>query len=80
MNLAKLSLNGQITVPVEIRRKLSLKEGDKIMFFEKDGEIVLKNSSLLAIREAQAALSDVDVSDDDILNDVMALRYGKGDK
>jgi AbrB family looped-hinge helix DNA binding protein len=80
VNLAKLSLNGQITVPVEIRRKLSLKEGDKIMFFEKDGEIVLKNTSLLAIREAQAALSDIDVSEDDILNDVMALRYGKGDK
>ena len=39
-----------------------------------------KNSSLLAIREAQAALSDVDVSEDDILNDVMELRYGKGDE
>lgn len=79
MNLARVSSNGQITVPVEIRRKLALKEGDKIMFFEKNGEIVLKNSSLLAIREAQAALSDIDVSEEDILNDVMELRYGKGD-
>jgi len=80
MNLAKISSNGQITVPVEIRRKLSLKEGDKIMFFEKNGEIVLKNSSLLAIREAQAALDGIDVSEDDILSDVMELRYGKGAK
>ena len=79
MNLAKVSSNGQITVPVEIRRKLAIKEGDKIMFFEKNGEIVLKNSSLLAIREAQAALSDIDVSEADILNDVIELRYGKGD-
>ena len=42
MNLARVSSNGQITVPVEIRRKLAIKEGDKIMFFEKNGEIVLK--------------------------------------
>ncbi len=29
MNLAKVSSNGQITVPIEIRRKLGLKSGDK---------------------------------------------------
>lgn len=78
MNLARISSNGQITVPIEIRRKLSLKEGDKLMFFEKNGEIVLKNSSLLAIREAQASLQDINVSEEDILNDVMELRYNKG--
>ena len=33
MNLAKISANGQITVPVEIRRQLGLKSGDKIRFF-----------------------------------------------
>ncbi len=30
MNLAKISANGQITVPVEIRRLLGLKSGDDI--------------------------------------------------
>ena len=34
MNLAKISSNGQITVPVEIRRRLGLKAGDKILFFQ----------------------------------------------
>lgn len=29
MNLARVSANGQITVPVEIRRALKLREGDK---------------------------------------------------
>ncbi len=33
MNLAKISANGQITVPVEIRRLLGLKSGDKILFY-----------------------------------------------
>ncbi len=49
MNLAKISANGQITVPVEIRRLLGLKSGDKILFFQKqDGEVVMSNASTQA--------------------------------
>ncbi len=54
MNLEKVSSNGQITVPVDIRRKLNIKEVDKIIFLEKpNGEIVLQNSSVIAIQQAQ---------------------------
>ncbi len=83
MNLAKISANGQITVPVEIRRLLGLKSGDKILFLQKrDGEVVISNASSKAIRKAQAAFAgaaeDMGVSDED---DVQALvdemRYGK---
>jgi AbrB family looped-hinge helix DNA binding protein len=78
MNLARVSSNGQVTVPVEIRRKLNIKEGDKILFFENaKGEIVLQNSSRVAIREAQAALRDVSSSEEEILQDIMELRYSK---
>ncbi|GAB6171141.1 AbrB/MazE/SpoVT family DNA-binding domain-containing protein [Paradesulfitobacterium aromaticivorans] len=80
MNLAKVSSNGQITVPIEIRRKLNIKEGDKIIFLENtNGEIILQNSSRVAIMEAQAALKNVKVSEEDILQDVMELRYSKGE-
>lgn len=76
MNLAKVSANGQITVPVEIRRKLNIKEGDKIIFLEKpNGEIVLQNSSVFAIRQAQSKLSDIQLSEDEILQDIMGIRY-----
>ena len=83
MNLAKLSANGQITVPAEIRRLLGLKSGDKILFFQKqDGEIVVSNASSKAIRIAQAAFAGaaetIDVTSE---NDIQALvdevRYGK---
>jgi len=78
MNLARVSSNGQVTVPVEIRRKLNIKEGDKILFLENaKGEIVLQNSSRVAIREAQAALKDVSSSEEEILQDIMELRYSK---
>lgn len=77
MNLARVSANGQITVPVEIRRALRLKEGDKMLFFQKEnGEIVVNNTSLVAITEAQQAIAGSAYSEEEILADVMRLRYG----
>jgi AbrB family looped-hinge helix DNA binding protein len=83
MNLAKISANGQITVPVEIRRLLGLKSGDKILFFQKqDGEIVVSNASSKAIRKAQTAFTGAAEamgvsSEDDIQALVDEVRYGK---
>lgn len=83
MNLAKISSNGQITLPAEIRRLLGLKSGDKVLFFQKqNGEIVLSNASAKAIRKAQAAFTgaaeDMGISSE---NDIQALvneaRYGR---
>jgi antitoxin PrlF len=68
--------NGQITVPIEIRRKLNIEEGDTVIFIEKaNGDIVLQNPSKTAIREAQNALKDVNISEEEILKDLMDLRY-----
>ena len=84
MNLAKISSNGQITVPVEIRRALGLKSGDKILFLEKpDGEVVITNASTNAIRKAQRAFEGAaDCMGIKNADDVQALidevRYGKG--
>lgn len=83
MNLAKISANGQITVPVEIRRKLGLKSGDKILFLQKqNGEIVVSNASDVAIRKAQEAFTGAAEamgisSEDDIQTLIDEARYGK---
>jgi len=61
MEIAKITAKGQITLPVSIRRKLNLKDGDKIAFIEKDGEYKIVNPTKLAIAEAQerfAGLAD----------------------
>ncbi len=77
MNLARVSANGQITVPVEIRRALKLKEGDKMLFIQNaNGEIVVNNTSLVAFGEAQRAVAGSEYSEDEVLADVMRLRYG----
>jgi AbrB family looped-hinge helix DNA binding protein len=83
MNLAKISQNGQITVPIEIRRFLKLKEGDKILFAQNaSGEMVVENASINAIRKAQKAFEGVAEefgwkNEDDVQRYIDELRYGK---
>ena len=58
MNLPRVSSNGQITVPAEIRRLLGIKSGDKILFFQNsNGEVVINNASAQAILKAQKAVA-----------------------
>jgi len=86
MNLAKVSANGQVTVPIEIRRKLKLKEGDKILFIEREnGEIVIDNASATAILKAQKAFAGVaekaGIQDEDQVQILIdEVRYGKDSK
>jgi AbrB family looped-hinge helix DNA binding protein len=49
MEMAKITAKGQITVPVAVRKKLSLKEGDKVVFIEDDVGIRIVNSSSLTV-------------------------------
>ena len=79
MELAKVTSKGQVTIPIEIRKKLGVKNGDKILFVEEDGRIYMLNSSMDALREAQneffgeaerVGLKD----DDDIMKMIKELR------
>ena len=55
MELAKVTSKGQVTIPVEIRKKLGIREGDKILFLEEGSKIIIMNSTLMALKEAQEA-------------------------
>jgi AbrB family looped-hinge helix DNA binding protein len=55
MELAKITTRGQITIPLEIRKKLRVKDGDKVVFIEQDGRIIMENSVMLALKTAQEA-------------------------
>ena len=86
MNLAKVSANGQVTVPVEVRRKLNLKEGDKILFFERgNGEVVIDNASATAIINAQRAFEEAAKdfglnSEEDVQRLIDEERYREGNR
>ena len=55
MEFARIKEQGQITLPISIRRELNLKVGDKVAFIEKDGSYELVNPTVLAFKNAQKA-------------------------
>lgn len=58
MELAKLTSKGQLTIPVAIRKKLSLKEGDKVLFLLDCDGVRIANASTWAIGKAQNAFGE----------------------
>ena len=47
MELAKLTTKGQITIPAEIRKRLNVRAGDKVVFLEENGRIFIENAAKL---------------------------------
>ena len=60
MEAARITAQGQITIPIKIRKKLNLKEGDKVIFFEeRNGRFFFENPALLAFDQIQTEMHDV---------------------
>lgn len=57
MELAKITTRGQITIPAEIRKKLGVKDGDKVVFLEENGRIIVANAAMVALKSAQDAFA-----------------------
>lgn len=53
MNLTKLSQNGRIVIPAELRQQLNLKEGDELICEARDGELVLSTKAARSRRAKQ---------------------------
>ena len=47
MEMAKVTSKGQITIPVSIRRRLEINEGDKLLFIDNPDGVVMVNPNLL---------------------------------
>ena len=82
MELAKVTSKGQVTIPVEIRKKLGIKNGDKVLFIEDAGRIYMMNFSMEALREAQIAFKGEAErlglkNDDDVMEMIKAERAVK---
>jgi AbrB family looped-hinge helix DNA binding protein len=57
MEVAKITSRGQITIPIEIRKKLGVKEGDKVVFIEDGGRIFLANAAKIAFATMRAGFA-----------------------
>ncbi len=51
MDVATLTSKGQITIPISVRKKLGLKQGDKIVFIEDTQGIRILNVSAITITQ-----------------------------
>ena len=79
MELAKVTSKGQITIPIAIRKKLGIKNGDKILFVEESGRVYMMNSSMDVLREAQRSFAGEAErlglkDDDDVMEMIKSLR------
>ena len=58
MVLAKVTSKGQVTVPREIREKLNLNEGTKILFYQNElGQVVIENANIKVFHDIQNAMN-----------------------
>ncbi len=79
MEFAKITSKGQITIPIQIRKKLKLKEGDKVFFYEEKGKIILQNASQVALATFQKKMTGEAVkvgfeSEKDVVNYIKEIR------
>jgi len=58
MEMAKVTSKGQITIPVSIRRRLQINEGDKLLFIDRPDGVMMVNPDLLGSEQ------DVDTAQD----------------
>ena len=58
MYMATMTSKGQITVPVEVRKKLKLEQGDKVVFIEDDQGVRILNAAALTFNQGGEAVAD----------------------
>lgn len=82
ISTTKLSRNGQVVIPKEIRERLKLHAGDTLIAMDVDGRVVLAPSRTEAIRrefeelmgEFDRRLRGLRLSDDEVAAMVRAVR------
>ena len=57
MEIAKITTRGQITLPIDIRKKLGVRDGDKVVFMEEQGRIVVANAAKIAFANLRAGFA-----------------------
>lgn len=60
IEVSKVSSKGQITIPLEVRKALKVKDGTKICFItDEHGRFYIVNASSIAIKDIQDAFEGV---------------------
>jgi len=82
LDSAKISANGQISLPKDIRETLCVRTGDTIIFIRQDKQVVMMNSAVYAMKTLQIAMEGEAKKaelhlDDEVTQLVMDMRAGE---
>ena len=58
MEIARMTSKGQLTIPASIRRLLGVNTGDQILFYEKDGRMIIAGANPASLSDAQIAAAE----------------------
>ena len=68
---------GQVTIPVEIRRKLGLKKGDRVVFVETEQGVLITRQEVIALKALDhmgRALNERGISLDNLIESGREIR------
>ena len=51
MELAKVTSKGQVTIPLSIRKKLGIKDGDKLLFVDKPEGVFMLSPTMITLEK-----------------------------
>ena len=68
VSITKISKNGQVVIPAEIRKDAGIKPSTKFIVFNEDGNLMLKQIKKEALKEDMFLIEKIRRSEDDIKN------------
>jgi AbrB family looped-hinge helix DNA binding protein len=82
VELAKVTSKGQITIPIQVRKKLGIREGDQVFFVEEQGKMIFLNGSQAGLRRFQDAMRGEATqagfrTEDDVVRYIKEMRSSK---
>jgi AbrB family looped-hinge helix DNA binding protein len=75
MQMAKVTAKGQITVPIDVRRRLGLNEGSRMLFIERDNGFFVVNANCVDFNVISGAKAEINANSwsDDLIGTIMAF-------
>ncbi|MEK6967450.1 MAG: AbrB/MazE/SpoVT family DNA-binding domain-containing protein [Nanoarchaeota archaeon] len=78
IEIGTVSARGQIAIPSEIRQKMGLKEGEKLLFFLEGNDLLLRKVKNLSwdevTRPLRAAAKKANLNQSDVLDMIQRVR------
>ena len=79
MEIARMTSKGQLTIPLSIRKKLGLDTGDQLLFYERNGQVIIAPMTPAALSDAQIAAAEQHVYSLEEIKEIVepiARKYG----